>query len=196
MRGKDFFSTAMKRKWMNVYDDKEIDPNLDYELMYKQLSESKKSYRDQLHSVIMSSVTLEFAINELVSIWARKIHSTGLEEWAERVYVSINNKLIALRFANLINENLFRNMRIILGIRNKFAHKIIFSAGEGDVIFSALQNAYIVNDFLKKLPNDAIKFQLLASECCCTLLLIMRKIDPSSVLDLEATEDTTFEKLE
>jgi hypothetical protein len=104
----------MKRKWMNMYDDKEIDPNLDYELMYKQLSESKKSYRDQLHSVIMSSVTLEFAINELASIWARKIHSTGLEEWAERVYVPINTKLIALRFANLINENLFRNMRIIL----------------------------------------------------------------------------------
>ena len=87
-------------------------------------------------------------------------------------------------------------MEIILRTRNKFAHKIIFSAGEGDVIFSALQNAHIVNDFLKKLPNDAIKFQLLASECSCTLTMIMRKIDPSSVLDLEATEDSTFEPLE
>ena len=87
-------------------------------------------------------------------------------------------------------------MEIIFGIRNKFAHKVIFSAGEGDVVFSALQNVHIVNDFLRKLPDDEIKFQLLASECSCTLTMIMRKIDPSSVLDLEATEDSTFEPLE
>jgi hypothetical protein len=179
-----------------MYDDKEIDPNLDYESMYKGLSESKKSYRNQLRSVIMGSLTLEFAINQLVSIWAKKIQSKGLEKWAEKGYVPINARLIALRFANLINENLFRNIEIIFGIRNKFAHQIILSAEEGNVIFSALQNAHIVNDFLKKLPNDAIKLQLLVSECFCTLLMITKKIDPKSVLDLKATEDTTFETLE
>ena len=179
-----------------MYDEEEIDPNLDYKSMYKQLSESKKSYKNQLHSVIMGSVTLEFAINELISIWAKKIKSAGLEEWAERLYVPINTKLIALRFANLINENLFKNMEIILGIRNKFAHKIIFTAGEGDAVFSALRNAYIVNDFVKKLPDDEIKFQLLVSECSCTLIMMMKKIDPNSALDLEATEDTKFEPLE
>jgi hypothetical protein len=58
-------------------------------------------------------------------------------------------------------------------------------------VFALLKNAHITDSFLKSLPNDSIKFQLITSKCFVELLHISKKLDPSSVLELELVGDIT-----
>jgi hypothetical protein len=59
-------------------------------------------------------------------------------------------------------------------------------------MFNALKAVKAVNPLLKELPKDIVKFQLISSYCQVTLGKILEKIDPDSVLYLEATEETEF----
>jgi len=170
-------------------NEKKNEIGLDYEGMYEQLSKEKRNYKEQLNSVILSCVTLEFSINELVEIRVKKLQSLNLEGWAKNINVPINNKLKALRFADLIGEDLYKNLMILFKIRNKFAHKIPLPIKTLETEFELLKDANITNDFVKKLPNDSVKFQLIVSQCFVELFYISKKLDPSSVLELELVGD-------
>lgn len=165
--------------------------DLDHKGTYKQLSQEKRGYKEQLHSVIISCVTLEFSINDLVEIAVKKLPSPNLEKWANNVNVPISNKLKALRFADIIDEDLYKNLSILFKIRNQFAHKMPLPLKKLKSEFQRLKETYIKSDFVKKLPNDSIKFQLIVSQCFLELLQISKKLDPSSVLELELVGDIT-----
>jgi hypothetical protein len=60
--------------------------------------------------------------------------------------------------------------------------------------FTQLANATISNEFLKNLPNDSIKFSLIMSKCFVDLFYVSKRLDPNSVLELEAAGD--FEVIE
>jgi hypothetical protein len=176
--------------------EKEIEDDLDYELMHKQMSAVKSTLKEQLNSVIISSNILEVSINNTADVVIKKVESSALRTWAKNPFIPISTKLIALRFANIISEDLFNNIRILFKIRNQFAHKLIMSHEECQTIFAFLEKTKMKNAFLTKLPNDVIKFQLVASCCSVTLMKIFEILDPESVVHLEATAETTFEPIE
>lgn len=176
-----------------MYDHK-IDDDLDYETMYKALSKKKYGIRDQLNAVMVSSCLLEIGVNQTVDVVTKKLESQILANWNKRPFLPISSKIIALRFANIIGEDLFHNMSILFKIRNKFAHGIFFSLDECNGVFAQLGQARIQNTFLAQLPHDVVKFQLLVSSCSVNLLKISQKVDPNSVLDIEATEETVFKE--
>jgi len=175
--------------------DHEIEDDLDYELMHKQLLK-KYNIREHLTAVLTVSGISEIAINLTVDAVKRKIDPNMLEEWNDKPFVPMSAKLKALRSANIISEELYQNMRILFNIRNKFAHKTFLSLEECETIFDVLKDAAISNPFLEKLPNDIVKFQLLSSCCQVTLGKISEKIDPESAMHLEATEETEFKIVE
>lgn len=172
--------------------DHEIDDDLDYETMHKGLSKKKYTVRDQLNAVIISSCLLEMGVNQTVDAVIKKLPSRALTDWNKRPFVPITSKMTALRFANIIGEDLFHNMNILFRIRNQFAHGVFFSPDECGAVFALLEKARIQNRFLASLPHDVVQFQLLASACSVNLLKISQKVDPSSVEELEATDETVF----
>lgn len=163
--------------------------NLDYKGMYKQLSKQKREYMDQISAVIFSSTTLEFAVNKLVEIGVREVKSTLLEKQLRGVYIPIRTKLRLLRFAGLIDEDLYKNLDILFKIRNRFAHALFLTAKDSTPKFDRLKDVETSNKFLKNLPNDSKKFQLIVSKCAVELIEICRKLDPSSVTTLEVVGD-------
>lgn len=162
--------------------------------MYKQLSEKKGGYKEQLHSIIFSSLTLEFSVNETMRVYIEKMNSSSLNRWRKK-YIPIVSKIRVLRFAKIISEELYNDLTILFKIRNRFAHsmKLAFGIKEGD--FKELAKIQIDSDFVKNLSNDSVKFQLISSYCFKELLLITQKVNPADVLDLEFTGDK-FEILE
>lgn len=162
---------------------------LDYEGMYKQLSKEKKGSKEIRNSVILGSTALEFAITQLVEIGAKKLEISPLKEAMKKAFVPISKKLKLLRDANVIDQNLYENLTILFRIRNRFAHEIFFTSKDSEPALEPLKDAHITDSFLKTLPNDSIKFQLLTSECFVDLLYISKKLDPSSVLELELVSD-------
>jgi hypothetical protein len=169
---------------------------LDYKGMYEQLSKIGSSYKEQLHAIIIDCVSLEFSINSLVKTQSKRLLSVDLEEWSKKPYISIITKLRALRLADLIDEELYKNLKILFKIRNTFAHEIPLPPKILESEFEALKDVEIDSDFVKNLPNDYVKFQLIVSYCFTKLLYISKKLDPTSVLDLEAIDDiTTVEKV-
>lgn len=182
---------------MNI--ENEVD--LDYELIHKQLSQKKRDFKEQLYAVIISCVSLEIAINQLIEVKVKKLQSPNLETWRKNANIPISNKLRALRFisnklralrfAGLISENLYENLTLLFKIRNKFAHKLYLEAKTAGAEFESLKEIHISNDFVKKLPNNSVKFQLITSYCFAQLLTICEKLDPSSVLQLELVGDMT-----
>ena len=162
---------------------------LDYEGMYKQLSKEKREYKDQLSAIILSSTTLEFAVNKLIEIGVRKVKSTLLEKQLRDVYIPIRSKLRLLRFAGLIDEDLYKNLSTLFKIRNRFAHALFITAKDSTPEFDRLKDVETSNSFLKNLPNDSKKFQLIVSKCAVELIEICRKLDPSSVTTLELVGD-------
>lgn len=163
--------------------------NLDYEGMYKALSNEKREYKDQLSAVILSSTHLEFAVNKLVEIGVKKVKSTLLEEHLRRVYIPISSKLRLLRFANLVDENLYKNLNVLFKVRNRFSHKLFLTAKDSTPKFEALKDTIITNKFLRDLPNDSKKFQLIVSKCTAELMEICGNLDPSLVMHLELVGD-------
>lgn len=172
---------------MNI--ENEID--LDYESMYKGLSQKKRDFKEQLYAVILSCVSLEVVINQLIEVKVKKLQSPNLEMWRKRPNILISNKLRALRFAGLISENLHENLSLLFKIRNKFAHKLYLDAKTAGAEFESLKEIHISNEFVKKLPNNSVKFQIITSHCAVQLIKICEKLDPSSVLQLELVSDMT-----
>ena len=164
---------------------------LDYEGMYKQLSREKRGSKEIRNSVIIGSTALEFAITQLVKIGAKKSLSNRLKIAMKKAFMPISRKLKLLRLANVIDNNLYKNLTILFKIRNKFAHEIFFTSKDSGVAFTPLKDVDITNNFLKSLTNDSIKYQLITSKCFVELLHISKKLDPSSVLDLELVGDIT-----
>jgi len=158
--------------------------NLGYEGMYKQLSKEKREYPDQIRVVILSSTTLEFAVNKLLEIGINKIESPLLKE-KTKGYVPISSKLRMLRFAGLIKEDLYKNLSLLFKIRNRFAHALFLTAKDSTAEFEILNDVETSNTFLKGLANDSKKFQLIVSKCTVEIMKICAKLDPSSVLSLE-----------
>jgi len=176
--------------------EKDIVDDLDYKSMHKQLLKMGKTVKEQTNCVITSSAILELGINQLVDLIIKKIQSPALSKWTEKPYVPINNKLITLRFGDIISEDLFENMNTLFKVRNQFAHRLLFSSKDCNPVFAELAKARIKNKFLSRLPNDIVKFQLLSSQCSVMLFKISEKIDPNSVMHLEATDEITFEPIE
>lgn len=163
--------------------------DLDYEAMHKQLVKEKRDYKGQLNAVILSSTGLEFAVNQLVEIGVKKVQSPLLKERLKGAYVPISSKLRLLRFANLVNENLYKDLTILFKVRNRFAHELFLTSKDSATEFEILKDAHITNKFLKALPNDSKKFQLIVSKCFAELVEICNKLDPSSVLKGEIVGD-------
>jgi len=162
---------------------------LDYEGMYKQLSKEKRSYKKQLNSVILSCTNLEFIINQLIKIKIEKTQSPILKDWTKRVYAPVGSKLRYLRFADLIDEDLYHNLTILFRIRNRFAHKLFLTSKESAPEFAVLRDARLKDKFLGDLPNNSIKFELIMSTCFVELMNISKKLDPNSVTELELVGD-------
>lgn len=162
---------------------------LDYEGMYKQLSLKKRDYKEQLYAVIMGCACLEIAINQLIGVSAKvkKIQPSNVVKWAENM--TISNKLKVLRFADLIDKKIYENLTLLFEIRNKFAHHLYLGAKSAKDEFEHLAKAHISDDFVKKLPNNSIKFQLMVSHCCVQLMEICKRLDPSSVETLELVSE-------
>lgn len=171
--------------------DHDIEVDLDYEHIHKQLSKKYK-IREHLTTVMTVSGISEISINLTVDAVKRKINPNILVEWADKDFVPTSAKLTALRSANIISEELYQNLRILFKIRNAFAHRVFLSLEECKTAFDDLKDAIMPNPFLEKLPNDIVKFQLVSSCCQVTLGKIIEKIDPDSVIHLEATEATEF----
>lgn len=166
-----------------------LSEDLDYEGMYNQLSKEKREYKDQVSAVILSSTTLEFSVNKLIEIGVRIIKSTLLEKQFTSIYVPISSKLRLLRFANLIDEELYKNLNILFKIRNTFAHALFITAKDSTKEFNALEDIQITNKFVRDLPNDSKKFQLIVSKCFVEIIKICEKLDPSFVMKLELVGD-------
>lgn len=167
----------------------ENEVSLDYEGMYKQFSRKKRDYKEQLHAVMMGSACHEIIINQLIEVWAKvkKLQCPDVVKWAKNT--TISNRLKVLRFANLIDEALYKNLVLLFKIRNKFAHQLLFGAKTAVKEFKDLKKVQISSDFVKKLPNDSRKFQLMVSHCCVELMKISETLEPSSVLQLELVGD-------
>jgi hypothetical protein len=170
-------------------DEDEI--HLAYKEMYEQLSKEKKGYKEQLQAVIISSVSLEWSINQLVTTVVSKLPSDGLEEWARNANVSIHYKLKALRFANVISEELYRNLVILFKIRNRFAHDMPLPPKALEAEFELLKDIGIDSEFVRNLSNDHMKFQIVMSRCFVELMQVSKRLDPSSVMHLELVGDIT-----
>jgi intergrase/recombinase len=161
----------------------------DYEGMYQPLSKQKREYKDQLSAVILSSTTLESLVNKLVEIGVKKVQSPLLERQLKNVYIPIGNKLKLLRFAGLIDEKLHENLTILFKIRNKFSHELFITTKESTTIFEILKGFHTNSDFLRGLPNDSKKFELMVSGCALEILRICKKLDPTSVKSLGYIDD-------
>jgi hypothetical protein len=180
--------------WKVRKGDKMDEIKLDYEGMYEQLSREKQSSKEIRNAVILSSTALEFAITQIVEIGAKKFHMRSLRKMLKQRFTPINIKLKALYSAELIDKALYENLLILFRIRNKFAHELFITAKDTSPAFIPLKDSNTDNDFLKGLPNDSVKFQLLVSKCFAELLCISKRLDPNSVLELEALSD--FELME
>jgi len=170
-------------------DDLEWEP--DFKGMYEQLSKEKREYKDQLSAVLLSSTTLELVINTLLIANLKKVKSPLLEEQLTHAYIPVDSKLRLLRFADLIDENTYKNLRILFRIRNAFSHELFIAARQSTNEFDVLKNVGIGNAFVDGLPNDSKKFQLLASNYSMYLAKTCQKLDPNSVtkMELENPED-------
>ena len=151
---------------------------MNYESMYKKFSKEKRGYEEDLKAVVISSNSLELIINGLVKLKAEKLPSIKIDDWLKNTYISISNKIRLLRFADLIDESFYKTLDILFKIRNDFAHKLAVNKN----VFDRLNNIEIEDEFIKKLPNDSIKFELVVCYCICEFIKISEKIDPNSVL--------------
>jgi len=169
-------------------DDLEWEP--DFKGMYAQLSKEKREYKDQISAVLLGSATLELVINTLLRANLKKVRSPLLEKQLTHTYIPVDSKLRLLRFADLIDEDTYKNLRILFRIRNAFSHELFIAAGQSTNQFDVLKNVGIGNAFVDGLPNDSKKFQLLASYYSMHLLKTCQKLDPSSVptMELENSE--------
>jgi hypothetical protein len=164
--------------------DFEPDVDLDYALMYSQFSKEKRRYKEILHAVLSSWNYLEFAISELVNAAAIQEPELVPRKVAMK-RVRIRAKLDALLKAGLISKDLHSNILLLARIRNKYAHEMPIPATELETEFKALEDARLKSEFLSALPNDSVKFELIASGCIHELIMIGDKRYPGSVLHLE-----------
>lgn len=164
---------------------------LDYEGMHKQLSKEKRGSKEIRNLVILCSTSLEFAVTQLLKIGAEKLQLFPFRKVMKKSFVPISRKLRLLRLANFINRNLQENLTILFQIRNKFAHELFFTSKDASPAFEPLKNIHTTNNFLKSLPNDSIKFQLVTSKCLAEIVNISQSLDPNSVLELELFGDIT-----
>lgn len=171
--------------------DGDVEREMDFKGMYEQISKEKREYKDQLSAVLLSSTTLELLANTLIMAGVKKVKSPLLEEQLKHAYTPVNAKLRLLRFADLIDENTYKNLSILFRIRNSFSHELFITAKQSTAEFDALKNALIGNAFVEGLPNDSKKFQLLASKYSMDMMRTCKKLDPSSVttMEIENPED-------
>jgi len=163
--------------------------SLDFKLMYKQFSQEKRGYKEELNAIFISTIGLEISINNMIDSIIKELKSENLENWVKNSNVPITAKLRLLRFSNIIDEQLYRNMAILFKIRNQFAHRLLIP--KEDKVYDPLKEIKIKNDFVDGLPNDSIKLQLIASHCFSLLFHISKKIVPESVLDLTLEGEIT-----
>lgn len=170
----------------------ELDENsLDFELMHSQLAKEKKGYKVELQSVFVSSTSLELSINNLVDLKIKKINSRSVEKWAKNPSVPISAKIRLLRVSEIISEELSESMRILFNVRNHFAHKFWPTPETRNEIYKELETIDVGSDFVSKLPNDVVKFQLISSHCFKELFDASKKIDPKSIQTLVLDGDIT-----
>ena len=153
--------------------------------MYKQLSIEKRNLEKIRNAVILSSTLLETAVDQIVNIVANKLHISIFQKMLKRTFVPVSVKIQKLHSQGLIGEDLHKNMVLLFKIRNKFAHQVFSSAKEAIPTFTPLNDAKTKNTYLQRLPNDSVKFELFVSKCFVEMLLIAKKLDPESVMELE-----------
>ncbi len=100
-----------------------------------------------------------------------------------------------LRFADIIDEELYDILFTLFKARNVFAHKLPFPE-HFDNVFVSLNSIDIGNDFVNKLPHNFIKFELITSYCNDKLFDITEKLDPTSIIHLVAGDGATIEKID
>jgi hypothetical protein len=62
-----------------------------------------------------------------------------------------------------------------------------------NAFFDDLKNIKLENDYIKKLPNDTIKFNLICSAYFVKMMKVLQQISPESILHLGTLPDTKFE---
>jgi len=164
---------------------------LDYEGMFKQLSKEKRGSKEIRNLVILCSTSLEFGVTQLVKIGAEKLQLSPFKKIMKKSFVPISKKLRLLGTAKIIDKNLQNNLVILFQIRNKFAHELFLTSKNATPTFEPLKNIHTTDKFLKSLPNDSIKFQLVTGQCFAEIVNISQSLDPSFVLELELVGDIT-----
>jgi len=173
---------------MSETDTEELDMN--YELTYDHISK-EKSYKGQLHQVIVGSTILESQIAQLMETATGTLPSEVVRQWSQLTKAPISQKTKALQVAGIINDDLCHNLGIAFSIRNQFAHQVAIPPNAIESAFQRLKGVRIPNDFVRNLPNDAAKFCLVVSHCFHELMGISKKLDPGSVLQLDHVKDMT-----
>ena len=180
-----------------IIDERGGEVILAYECMYAQLSKEKRGYKERLYAIFTSCTSLEISIKDLCKISIPKLPKKCSAKWSDNPRISITTKLGELKSANIISEELYNNIAVLFKIRNKFAHNFMaIPTKEFIGEFELLANIDIGNNFVNKLLDDSVKYQLISSHCFAELLYISKKIDRNSVFELEPTDETTFEYID
>ena len=111
----------------------------------------------------MSITELEQALNLLYILHAIRLKETKIVEWAINLLSEISDKLRALRFAGLIDNETYNNLKILFNIRNTFAHEGPNSV-KFDLMLNKLEDISINNHYpsLKRRKNNAKKFEIIS----------------------------------
>jgi len=131
----------------------------------RKLSEEEKrkavdEYFTNLAWVITSSAVLNEAITLLALSCLKVADSPRLIKTfnTDRSFeMSAVKKLQFLRFGNIIKEDTYSDLYLLYQIRNEFAHKSQAFI-DTQKVFGDMSKLTGIDDELKKLPNDAIKY--------------------------------------
>ncbi len=118
------------------------------EARYEAFKEVAEKHDKNLGTIMFSSILLEEKLDTLIRLQLIKREKSEIEGQIKRI--TIAQKLMLLRFADLIDEQMYQDLRVLNRLRNLYAHESVFSdkfAG--------------VSEELKKLRSSKIKDDVL-----------------------------------
>lgn len=130
-----------------------------YSYFIKSVDEKKQridAYSQNLQFVIFASASLSEHIDLLTAACARVINSPKLisKFMTEKPWeTSTTRRLQFLRFADIIDEEVYSDLYIIYKIRNKFAHISLLHLDEQKIL-SSMNNLKLEEDKIKSMPNN------------------------------------------
>ena len=120
-------------------------------------------YHRCMNVVLNYTTILEELVNEIVELNLFRIGASNSKEWTESQWVPISTNLRLLRFADLIDEDTYKDLRILFSIRNIFAHKTLRSELK-DVFAPLAKLKFTRKDLPEEMKNNDYGKFMIASE--------------------------------